>query len=203
MHERWKHIENNAAWQVLPMPREGKAEIRGFIIAGADRRWYPANGRQTKVDNKWCIELSSDLVKEPVAARYGWANWPTGNLVGRERIPVPTFRTDNWPIPEGMNYSSEAKKASEERIKDLRATAQRQALDRKIRQLQIDLPALERDLNKGDAKAQIESKISRLEAVLNEFETDPWLSRRLNEYGSEFSEKLKALRKKVGELKNN
>ena len=138
-----------------------------------------------------------------MAARYGWANWPTGNLVGRERIPVPTFRTDNWPIPEGMNYSPEAKKASEERIKALRATAQRQALDRKIRQLQIDLPALERDLNKGDAKAQIKSKISRIEAVLNEFETDPWLSRRLNEYDPEFSEKIKALQKKVGELKNN
>ena len=85
----------------------------------------------------------------------------------------------------------------------MRATAQQQALDRKIRQLQIDLPALERDLNKGDAKAQIESKISRIEAVLDEFETDPWLFRRLNEYGPEFSEKLKALQKKVGELKNN
>jgi len=203
VHDRWKHIENNAAWQVLPMPREGKAEIRGFIIAGADRRWYPAKAREAKLDKQWCIELSSDLVKEPVAARYGWANWPTGNLVGRERIPVPTFRTDKWPIPEGMNYSPEAKKASEEKIKALRETAQQQALDRKIRQLQIDLPAFERDLNKGNAKAQIESKITRIEAVLNEFETDPWLSRRLNEYDPEFSEKLKALRKKVGELKNN
>ena len=116
---------------------------------------------------------------------------------------MPTFRTDSWPIPEGMNYSPEAKKASEERIKALRATAQRQALDRKIRQLQIDLPTLERDLNKGDAKAQIERKISRIEAVLNEFETDPWLSRRLNEYGPEFSEKLKVLRNNLSNLKSN
>ncbi|HJM56701.1 MAG: hypothetical protein CMJ98_12040 [Planctomycetes bacterium] len=203
VHERWKHIENNAAWQVLPMPREGKAPIEGFIIAGADRRWYPADVRQTKVDDKWCIELSSDLVPEPVAARYGWANWPTGNLVGRERIPVPTFRTDNWPIPEGMNYSPEAKKISEDKIKALRETAQRQALDRKIRQMQMDLPALERDLNQGNARAQIESKLRRIEAVLNEFETDPWLSRQLAGYDAEFSGKLKALRERVAELKNN
>ena len=87
--------------------------------------------------------------------------------------------------------------------KALRETAQRQALDRKIRQLQIDLPALERDLNKGDAKAQIESKVTRIEAVLNEFETDPWLSRRLNEYDPEFSEKLKVLRNNLSNLKSN
>ena len=203
VHERWKHIENNAAWQVLPQPREGKAPIKGFIIAGADRRWYPARARETRLDKKWCIELSCDLVKEPVSARYGWANWPTGNLVGRERIPVPTFRTDNWPIPVGMNYSPEAKKASEGKIKTLREAAQRQALDRKIRQMQIDLPGLERDLHKGDAKAQIEKKIKRIKAVLDEFETDPWLSRRLGEYNPQLSEKLKVIRKNINDLKSN
>ena len=203
VYERWKHIEDNAAWQVLPMPREGKAPIQGFIIAGADRRWYPASARQTKVDGEWCIELSSDLVEEPVAARYGWANWPTGNLVGRERIPVPTFRTDDWPLPEGMNYTPEAKQASEDRIKALQETARRQALDRKIRQLLLDLPALERALNHGDARAQIEGKISRMEAVLAEFEADPWLSRQLTGYDPELSGKLEALREQVGELRND
>ncbi len=203
VYERWKHIENNAAWQVLPQPREGKAPITGFIIAGVDRRWYPAKARETRLDKKWCIELSSDLVKEPVAARYGWANWPTGNLVGRERIPVPTFRTDNWPLPEGMNYTDEAKKASEEKIRNLRETAQRQALDRKIRQLQIDLPALERDLHKANAKAQIERKINRIKAVIEEFKTDPWLSRRLDEYSPQFSDQLKVLEKNINDLKSN
>ena len=203
VYERWKHIENNAAWQVLPQPREGKAPITGFIIAGVDRRWYPAKAREARLYKKWCIELSSDLVKEPVAARYGWANWPTGNLVGRERIPVPTFRTDNWPLPEGMNYTDEAKKASEEKIRNLRETAQRQALDRKIRQLQIDLPALERDLHKANAKAQIERKINRIKAVIEEFKTDPWLSRRLDEYSPQFSDQLKVLEKNINDLKSN
>ena len=201
VHDRWKHIENNASWQVLPMPREGKAPILGFVIAGANRHWHPAKAQETKLDNQWCIELSSDLVKEPVAARYGWANWPTGNLVGRERIPVPTFRTDNWPIPEGMNYSPEAKQTSEGKIKALRETAQRQAMERRIAQMQIDLPALEQDLNKGDARAQIESKIRRMETLLNEFKTDSWLSRQLKEYDPHFAGKLEALRKTVSDLK--
>ena len=201
VHDRWKHIENNASWQVLPMPREGKAPILGFVIAGANRHWHPAKARETKLDNQWCIELSSDLVKDPVAARYGWANWPTGNLVGRERIPVPTFRTDNWPIPEGMNYSPDAKQASEEKIKALRETAKRQAMERRIAQMQIDLPALEQDLNKGDARAQIESKISRLENLLDEFKTDSWLSRQLKEYNPELEGKLETLRKTISELR--
>ena len=203
VHDRWKHIENNAAWQVLPQPREGKAPIRGFIIAGADQRWYPAKAREIKLDNQWCIELHSDLVQEPVAARYGWANWPTGNLVGRERLPVPTFRTDNWPIPEGVSYSAEAKKVAEEKLKALRETAQRQTLERKFRQGQIDLAALERDLNKGNAKGQIESKISRMNALLDEFETDLWLSRQLKEYDSDFAEKLDVLRNRIRDLKND
>ena len=89
VYDRWKHIKDNADWQVLPCPREGKAEILGFTIAGADQRWYPAKARNVKLDGRWTIELSSDLVAEPVAARYGWAQWPTGNLVGRGRLPVP------------------------------------------------------------------------------------------------------------------
>ena len=201
VHDRWKHIENNAAWQVLPQPREGKATIQGFILAGKDRRWYPAKAREVKLDNQWCIELSCDLVAEPVAARYGWANWPTGNLVGRERLPVPTFRTDNLPIPQGVSYTDQSKKTSEAYLKALRETAQRHALDRKIRQMQIDLPALERDLNKGNATGQIEAKLDRLNALLDEFKTDPWLSRQLKDYDPEFEAKLEAMRKQATGLK--
>jgi sialate O-acetylesterase len=201
VHERWKHIENNAYWQVLPCAREGKAELKGFIIAGKDRRWYPAKARQTKLQNKWCIELTSDLVQEPVAARYGWANWPTGNLVGRERIPIPTFRTDDWPIPEGVNYSNEAKEASSAKLKELREIGSRQALDRKVRQLQIDIPRLEAELFKGDATGSIENKLSRIQGILDEFEADSWLSRQLNGYDPEFATKLKGLRERVEALR--
>ena len=67
--------------------------------------------------------------------------------------------------------------------------------------MQIDLPALEQELNKGDAKAQIERKISRMETLLGEFETDSWLSRQLKEYDPEFAGKLETLRQKVSDLK--
>ena len=185
VHERWKHIKDNAYWQVVPCPREGKAEFRGFIIAGADRRWYPAKAKHTKLDGTWCIEASSDLVPDPVAVRYGWANWPTGNLVGRERLPVPAFRTDDWPIPEGMNYSKEAKERCDESLKGLRAEAEKQAADRKIRQMLIDLPRLEKELHLGKDGGMVPlvaGKIARLEGILGELQEDKWLSGSLSRH---------------------
>ncbi len=130
----------------------------------------------------------------PVAVRYGWASWPTGNLVGRERLPVPTFRTDDWPIVEGVSYSEEAKKASSEKIRAMQEEGKQLALDRKLRQLQIDLPKLEADLYKGDAKKQLESKLARIEAILDELQKDPWLSKQLERSFPTAVEKVKAMR---------
>jgi sialate O-acetylesterase len=194
VYDKWKHIENNAYWQVLPCAREGNAEFQGFIIAGSDQRWYPATARHAKLDGKCCIEVLSDLVEDPVAVRYGWANWPTGNMVGRERLPVPVFRTDNWPIPEGVNYSQEARDAATAKLDELKTKAKEQALDRKIRQIQIDLPTLEKDLYGGNVRKQVESKISRIETILDELQKDPWLSGRIEKYPA-LVEKIKAMRK--------
>jgi len=180
VHERWKHVENNAAWQVVPCASQGNAPFEGFTIAGADRRWYPANARHAKVEGVWTIELSSDLVPEPVAARYGWANWPTGNMVGREDLPLPTFRTDDWPLAEGVNYAKEPEQASKQVLDALRQAARVQALDRKLRQAAIDVPRLEGELHKGDANGQLDAKIVRLHAVLDELSGDDWLARRLD-----------------------
>jgi sialate O-acetylesterase len=201
VRERWKNVTKQAYWQVLPCPREGKAEFKGFIIAGKDQRWYPAKGRHTKLDDNWCIELTSDLVSEPAAARYGWANWPTGNMVGRNRIPMPTFRTDNWPIPAGVNYSKDAQDKSKQQLDQLRQVAQRQALDRKIRQAQVDLPRLETELYKGNAKGQIQSKLARVEAILTEMQTDKWLSNRIRGDHPELAKSIKALQETIAALK--
>ena len=204
VYERWKHIENNAFWQVLPCPREGNAELLGFTITGADRRWYPAAARHAKLDGRWCIEVSSDLIDEPVAARYGWAQWPTGNLVGRDRLPVPVFRTDDWPLPVGLSYSPEAKQQADEKLKETRAQAERQALDRKIRQIAIDLPKLESELHlsKGDGGANglIHSKIGRLETVLDELQKDEWLARQIVGRG-ELAAKVEAAREAIEAMK--
>ena len=205
VYERWKHIKNNAYWQVLPCPREGNAEFRGFIIAGKDRRWYPGKARHTRLDGTLCIEVMSDLVAEPVAVRYGWASWPTGNMVGRERLPMPTFRTDDWPLPVGVSYSDQAKKESGEVLNQLRATGEAQALDRKIRQMSIDLPALEKQLHLskggGGAKKLIAAKIARMQAVLDEFQNDPWLSSQIKRFPGDVVEKIKATRSAVEALK--
>ena len=202
VRERWKNVTKQAYWQVLPCPREGKAKFKGFIIAGKDQRWYPAKGRHTKLDDNWCIELTSDLVSEPAAARYGWANWPTGNMVGRNRIPMPTFRTDNWPIPAGVNYSKDAQDKSKQQLDQLRQVAQRQALDRKIRQAQVDLPRLETELYKGNAKGQIQSKLARVEAILTEMQTDKWLSNRIRGDHPELAKSIKALQETIAALKD-
>ncbi len=199
VYERWKHIENNAYWQVLPCPREGNAQFQGFIIAGGDRRWYPAKAQHARLEGKCCIEVWSDLVEDPAAVRYGWANWPVGNLVGRQRLPLPTFRTDDWPIPEGVNYSQEAQQRCSEKIKQLRAEAEKQALDRKIRQMQVDVPQLETELHlrkNGSMKKLVQSKIARMETILDELQKDEWLSRNVNAY-PELAEKIKAARAAV------
>ena len=203
VYNRWKHIENNAYWQVLPCAREGNAEFQGFIIAGRDQRWYPAKARHTKLDGECCIEVMSDLVKDPVAVRYGWANWPTGNMVGRGRLPLPTFRTDNWPIPEGVNYSKEAKAAASAKLGELKARAEIQALDRKIRQIQVDLPDLEKDLylvKEKSARKLVESKIARIETILDGLQKDQWLSRNVEKCPA-LVEKIKAAREAIEDAK--
>ncbi|MCG8511866.1 MAG: hypothetical protein MI741_21840, partial [Rhodospirillales bacterium] len=204
VYERWKHIENNAYWQVLPMPREGNgAPLMGFTIAGEDQHWYPADARHTRLDGEPCIELSSDLVDAPVAARYGWAQWPTGNMVGRERLPIPTFRTDDWPLPVGLSYSPEVAQRSKQKLEEDQANARKQALDRKIRQRMVDLPELEQELylrsGEGNSKGLIQSKINRMQAVLDEFESDRWLSNHIQE--TELAEQLETTRKVIKELK--
>jgi len=192
------------SWLVLPCAREGNAELRGFIIAGADRRWYPAQAKHAKLDGQWCVEVRSDLVEDPVAVRYGWANWPTGNLVGRNRLPMPTFRTDDWPIPEGMNYTPEVAEACRENLAQLRAEGEKQALDRQIRQMQFALPRLETELHlrkNGNPKKLIQSKIARLEAVLDELQQDEWLSRYIDRDHAELAAEIRAAREAVETVK--
>ncbi|MEO1995923.1 MAG: hypothetical protein ABGZ17_11675, partial [Planctomycetaceae bacterium] len=149
-----------------------------------------------------CIELSSDLVEQPVAARYGWANWPTGNMVGRNRLPMPTFRTDDWPIVEGVNYSRTAQNTSKAAIDTLRKSAELQILDRKIRQSQIDQPRWEAQRFKGDVRGQVHSKLDRIAVVLDELQRDKWLSGRIAREDAELVQQIRALRQSVERVKS-
>jgi hypothetical protein len=192
------------SWLVLPCAYQGNAELEGFIIAGEDRRWFPAKGKHAKLDGQWCLEVSSDLVADPVAARYGWANWPTGNLVGRNNLPVPLFRTDDWPLVEGVSHTPEARQRSSEHINQLKQEGELQALDRKIRRRDVDLPELEMELYVGKLRSEeqlIARKVERLEAVLDELEKDPWLSRTIERNHKPLVDEIQAVREKVDALK--
>jgi len=66
----------------------------GFSIAGEDKKFYPA---QVKIINKDKLEVWSDQVTQPVAVRYGWANYTVVNMFNKAGLPMCPFRTDNWP----------------------------------------------------------------------------------------------------------
>ena len=126
-------------------------------------------------------------------------------MVGRERLPVPAFRTDDWPLPVGVSYSKQAQEEAGRVLAELRAEAELQALDRKLRQMQIDLPELERELHLGkgakSAKALITSKIARMETILDELQKDEWLSRQIAEQ-PELAERIEAVRQAVETMKS-
>lgn len=86
----------------LRTARSGEAP-RGFFVAGADRRWQPA---QARLDGDRIV-LSSAAVPAPVAARYAWVNNASeANVVGGDGLPLPPLRTDDWPLASaGRHYS--------------------------------------------------------------------------------------------------
>ena len=66
--------------------------LRGFVVAGADWQFHPAEAR---IDGD-TIVVSSGKVKTPVAVRYAWDADPNGNLFNRSGLPASPFRTDEW-----------------------------------------------------------------------------------------------------------
>lgn len=76
--------------------RDGEKEITGFLIAGANQKWYPAKAYLQDDD---VVMVSSDEVAKPVAVRYAWADNPGElNLWSKLGWPVGPFRTDDWPL---------------------------------------------------------------------------------------------------------
>jgi len=69
-----------------------EAGLKGFAIAGDDRRWKFANA---VIDGNTVV-VSADDVPNPVAVRYDWSECPFGNLANKEGLPAGPFRTDDW-----------------------------------------------------------------------------------------------------------
>jgi len=71
----------------------GDGELRGFAVAGADRKFVWADA---EIDGNTVV-VGSGKVAKPVAVRYGWADNPVCNLYNNEGLPAGPFRTDGWP----------------------------------------------------------------------------------------------------------
>ncbi len=68
--------------------------LRGFAVCGEDRNFVWASA---DLDGN-NVTVGSAFVSKPVAARYGWADYPVVNLFNREGLPASPFRTDDFPM---------------------------------------------------------------------------------------------------------
>ena len=84
------------------LARDKNGYLRGFEIAGSDRKFYYA---QAFIRGN-SIEVRSDSVAHPVAVRYGWSNAPEDiNLYNIDGFPASPFRTDHWPgVTESVRF---------------------------------------------------------------------------------------------------
>lgn len=63
----------------------------GFVMCGIDKVFYPA---KAFIYKRLEIAVICDKVKQPVAVRYGWANYIEGTLFNTSGLPASSFRTD-------------------------------------------------------------------------------------------------------------
>jgi sialate O-acetylesterase len=66
--------------------------LTGFTVAGRDKKFYSA---QAEIQGDTIVVLSKE-VENPVAVRFGWANYPVVNLWNKAGLPASPFRTDEW-----------------------------------------------------------------------------------------------------------
>ena len=69
-------------------------KLTGFTIAGKDGKWHNA---EAEIRGNTVV-VHSPQVPEPVAVRYGWANFPLGNLWSKAGLPASPFRTDEFTL---------------------------------------------------------------------------------------------------------
>ncbi len=70
----------------------GGEALGGFEVAGADRRFHPAEAR---IDGATVV-VTAPAVSEPVAVRYAWRNAPVARLKNGAGLPASPFRSDDW-----------------------------------------------------------------------------------------------------------
>ena len=83
---RFKHVEGGL------VARDG--ELKGFVIAGEDGKFVPADAR---IEGERVL-VSSPSVAKPAAVRYAWADFPICNLYDEVGLPAAPLRTDSFPL---------------------------------------------------------------------------------------------------------
>ncbi|MBC8011100.1 MAG: sialate O-acetylesterase [Burkholderiales bacterium] len=66
--------------------------IKGFELAGADKKFVPADARIEGAS----VIVTADAVPAPVAVRYGWKNYSVVTLANSAGLPAAPFRSDSW-----------------------------------------------------------------------------------------------------------
>jgi len=72
-------------------------DLTGFAICGPDKKFVWAKARLD--GNK--VVVNSAEVLQPVAVRFGWADFPVVNLWNKTGLPATPFRTDDFPMITG------------------------------------------------------------------------------------------------------
>jgi predicted neuraminidase len=66
-------------------------ELLGFAICGADKKFV--NAKAAIAGDR--IEVHSPQITQPIAVRFGWAEYPVVNLWNKDGLPAAPFRTDD------------------------------------------------------------------------------------------------------------
>lgn len=89
-------IEGNMAKLTFDNAQNGLTsygkQLNSFEIAGANKRFQPATAFITNTG----LTVFSPFVNEPMAVRYAFKDFITGDLFNTEGLPASSFRTDDW-----------------------------------------------------------------------------------------------------------
>ena len=69
-------------------------DLTGFAVCGPDKKFVWAKARLD--GNK--VVVNNPEVLQPVAVRFGWADFPVVNLWNKAGLPATPFRTDDFPM---------------------------------------------------------------------------------------------------------
>ena len=69
-------------------------EVKGFEIAGANGRYFPARG---KINGPAVMLAAADVIV-PTAVRYAWASFPDASLFNKQSLPAAPFHAEDCKL---------------------------------------------------------------------------------------------------------